>query len=397
MNYYDKVDNRYRAALHEGAAAYHTKVQFLDFWENVIAEMYADILTSDPANQTVGTGNAVRRSLTISVYDEDGRYSPNRDSFFWYKRKFKLLEGLEVGNDTYWISQGVYYTTHAEEVENILTINAVDKYGALNGETNSGRCVTAFSTDIASGDIIVADLIRETLGLNVGTLPIDPITPLIEPFFETQVLYADIALNAGQFYGEILTALADMYGADCYYDRQGRLNFRRKAVRDRAWFYIHQGYKWEFTENDACIIEGRKRSTDLKAINIVTVMSDNTEGAIASYTAKNTNPNSPACVQSIGEQYSDEPIVYISIGDTTRQTAEEKCQQYAEYILCQHTAQLCSETMTVAEIPHLDVDDVICYKGERRLITGLSIDHSTKLMQISMCSVNELPMNEVSI
>lgn len=397
MNYYNIVNTDYIAALKDGSTAYRTKVQFLDFWENVVSEMYADILTSNPAQQTVGNGNAVRRSLSLTVHDEGGKYSPDRDSMFWYNRKFRLLEGVEVGADTYWISQGVYYTTRADEQDEVLTISAVDKYGALNGETNSGRCATAFSTDIAGGDIYVADLIRETLGLNVGKYPIDPISPLIDPFFEGQKLYADIALNAGQPYGQILTTLANMYGADCFCDRNGVLNFRKKAVKDRPWWYMHQGATWEFAEDDVNVVEGRKRSTDLKAVNIVTVMSDNTDGEVASCTAKNTNANSPVCVQNIGEQYPDEAVVYISIGDTSRQTAKDKCRQYAEYLLCQHTAQLVSESITIAEIPHLDVDDIVIYKGDRRLITGLTIDHSTRLMTISMCSVNELPISEVSV
>ena len=397
MNFYNIINAAYLSALTDPTARYHTKVMPLDHWENAVGELYEDIITDTSAQQTIGTGNGVRRSLTISLADEDGKYSPSRNSHFWYGRKFSLWEGVEVGSDVYWQQQGVYYSTKAEEYKGAVNVTAVDKFGALNGETNTGRCPLAFTTDIASGDIYIADLIRELLGRNTGSLPIDPIAPIIDPIFETTKLYADITLNAGQFYGEILLRLADMYGADCYYDRFGRLNFRKKAVKDRPYWYEHMGHAWTFSENDPNITEGVRRTTDLKAVNTVTVMSDNKEGEAASVTLRNTNPESPVCVQNVGEQYPDECPLYISIGDTTIQTAEEKCRAYAEYVLCQNTAQLCTESFTTVFLPHLDTDKLIDMRGDDRLITGITVDHKTKLAQISACSVSFLPKGGIAI
>ena len=391
MDYYNIINAAYKLALNDPQAVYHTKIQILDHWENVLAELMADIITDNPAQQTIGTGNGVRRSLTLTMADEDEKYSPQKNSYFWYGRKFSLWEGVEVAGDVYWQEQGVYYSTAADEYEGALSITAVDKFGALNGETNTGRCPLAFTTDIASGDIYIGDLIRELLGRNTGNLPIDPITPIIDKVFETTKLYADITLNAGQFYGEILLRLAEMYGADCYYDRFGRLNFRKKAVKDRPWWYEHSAPAWIFYENDLNITEGIRRQTNPKAVNTVTVMSDNKDGDAGTVTVRNTNPESPVCVQNVGEQYPDECPMYISVGDTTVQTAEEKCRQYAEYVLCQNTAQLLTEGFSSVFIPHLDTDVIINTKGEDRLVTGLTIDHKTKLMQVSSCSVAFLP------
>ena len=268
----------------------------------------------------------------------------------------------------------------------------VDKFGALNGELNIGRCVNAFSTDIAGGDIYVADLIRETLALNFGRLPIDPIAPIIDPIFETTKLYADISLDAGQYYGQVITTLAEMYGADCYYDRCGVLNFRKKAVIDRPWWYVHQGFAWVFGEGDVNIAESVRRSTDLRAVNVVTVVSDNTDGETASVTVRNENPESPLCVQNIGEHYPEGGAVSISVGDSTRQSAEEKCRQYGKSLLCQNTALICSETFTAALIPHFDTGMVIDVHGEERLITGLSADLGTRLMKVECCNINFLPL-----
>lgn len=392
MNYYNVINAAYTAALKSGVTAYRTMIQPLDHWENVLGELTDDILHTTPTQQTVGSGSGVRRSVSVTVFDEGGKYSPHKDSMFWFNRKFRLWEGVQTGGDTYWQPQGVYYATHADEQNGMLTVQGVDKFGALNGEINRGECVTAFSTDISAGDIIVADLIRETLGLNTGSLPLDPITPIIDPVFESTKLYADISLNAGQYYGEVPLTLASMYGADCFYDRSGVLNFRKKAVNDRPWWYIHQGHDWVFDEGDVNITENVRKSTDLKAVNTVTVMSDNTEGEVYAVTVRNENPESPICAQNIGEQYPDEPVVRISLGDTTRGSGEEKCRQYGQYLLCRQTALICSETFTCAEIPHLDTDRLISLHGEDRLITALNVDHASRLMQISCCNINALPL-----
>lgn len=397
MNFYNIINTDYIVALKEPTVKYYTKVMPLDHWECAIAEIYADIITDNAAQQTIGSGNGVRRSLTISLADEDKQYSPSRNSHFWYGRKFSLWEGVLVGDDIFWQEQGVYYTTRAEEYKGVVSISAVDKFGALNGETNTGRCPLPFTTDISAGDIYISDLINELLGRNIGNYPLDPITPIIDTMFYSTKLYADITLNAGQYYGEVLLRLADMYGADCYYDRFGRLNFRKKAVKDRPWWYEHTAPVWEFTEDDQNITEGVRRNTELKAVNVVTVMSDNKDGDAASVTVKNTNPESPVCVQNVGEQYPEECPLYIAVGDTTTQTAEEKCRQYAEYVLCQHTAQLLTEGFKTVFLPHLDTDKIISMRGESRLVTGINVDHKAKLASISSCNISVLPKGGIGI
>lgn len=391
MNYYNIADSTYRAALKAPEITYRTMIQPLDHWENALCELYADIITSSPPQQTAQDGNGVRRNVTLALADTEGVYAPSKNSHFWYNRKFRLWEGIIVGDDTYWQAQGVYCTTSAELFSKVLTITAVDKYGLLSGELNTARCVTPFTTDIASGDIIVADLIRETLGLNTGYLPLDPIEPIIDEVYEHTVLYADITLSAGQYYGAVLTSLAQMYGADCYYDRNGRFNFRRKQVYDRPWWYIHQGYAWQFAEGSADIIEGVRRTTDLRAVNTVTVQTDNSEGITTSVTVRNISPECPISVQNVGEQYPDDAIVKIAVGDTTDVPAEEKCADYGKYLLCSYTARLCSESFQAAAIPHIDVGDLVQLHGEDRLITAISTDHGTHISQIETCSTALLP------
>jgi hypothetical protein len=236
---------------------------------------------------------------------------------------------------------------------------------------------------------------RETLTLGRGTGMLDPVKPMIENIFNGTKLYADISLGAGQPYGAVLTSLGQMYGADCCYDRTGRFHFVRRPDYNDPTAYKHRGYAWEFSENDVNILEGAQRLTTFKAVNTVTVSTDNTEGAICSVTVRNTNPLSPVSTRNIGEQLADEATVYISVGDTTRGSAEDKCREYGTYLLLQNTKQACSISFSTALIPHLDVDDLIRYKGEDMLITQISADLDTKIMTIAAVNVAELPEIEV--
>lgn len=394
MIFYNLINAEYIAALRDTSTVYRTMIQPLDTYENPIAEIYADLLTSEPPKLDIGSSNGIRRTFSAVLWNYDGMYNPSKNSFFWYGRKFRVLESVFTNGNEYRQSMGTFVCRDANESEGLLTIIAVDKYGLLNGELNVGRSTLPLATDISQGDIFVADLIEETLTLGRNTV-LDPVRPLIEPFFRTQKLYADIALGAGQAYGEVLSALAEMYGADCYFDRFGRLRSIRRPDYNDPSRYRHMGAVWTFTDADVSILQGAVRSTSFRAVNTVVISTDNTDGEITTVTVRNVDPSSPISVPNIGEQLPDEPTVYISVGDTTRETAEEKCRQYGAYILLKNAAQQCSIAFETALIPHLDVDELINYKGEDMLVTQISADLSTKIMQISACSVAELPKIEV--
>lgn len=395
-NYYNVINAEYITALKSSSTVYRTKIQPLDDYEIPIGEIYADLLMSEPPRIEVGNGNGIRRTCTVALWNYNDRYSPSKNSFVWYKRKFRVLEGVIVGDAAYWQEVGVFVCRSAAEHNSILQLTGVDKFGMLNGELNYGRSTLALSTDIANDDVYIAEMICETLTATGACGVLDTIRPYIEPFFETQKLYADISLGAGQTYGDILLTLANMYGADCHYDRHGILRFIRRPDYNIPSWYGHIGAVWTFDEDDVNILDGFTKNTEFKAINTVTVSSDNTDGVITTVTVQNIDPSSPVSVPNIGEQLGSEPTVYISIGDTTIGTPEDKCREYGTYLLLQNAMQTCSMTFTTALIPHLNEGDLINYKGEDMLITQLSLDLDAKTMQISAVNVSEIPRIEVS-
>ena len=394
-NYYNVINAEYITALKSSSTIYRTMIQPLDEYERPIGEIYADLLMSEAPRIDIGDNNGIRRTCTAALYNYDDKYSPNKNGFVWYKRKIRVFEGVITGTAAYWQCIGVYVCRSAAESRGILQLTAIDKYGILNGELNYGRSTAQLSTDIASGDIYVAELIRDTLTAVSAGGVLDCIAPIIEPYFETQKLYADISLGAGQPYGAILTALASMYGANCYYDRLGRLRFIRRPDYNIPSWYGHVGAVWTFSEDDVNILDGYSKVTEFKAVNTVTVSSDNTDGEITTVTVCNNDPVSPVSVPNIGEQLNSEATVYISIGDTTLDTAENKCREYGAYLLLQNAIQACSISFTTALIPHLDVGDLLSYKGADMLITQMSMDLDAKTMTIAAVNVSEIPRIEV--
>ncbi|MBQ7069692.1 MAG: hypothetical protein IJM87_00205 [Ruminococcus sp.] len=125
----------------------------------------------------------------------------------------------------------------------------------------------------------------------------------------------------------------------------------------------------------------------------MTVSTDNSEGTVYSYTAKNKNAESPINVRAIGERYPSDPIVYISLGDTSGDSGEEKCRQYAEYLLLQKTRNTISESFSSILIPHFDVDRVIRYKDEDYIIDSLNLDLAGRKMTVGASNVSFLPQN----
>ena len=395
MIYNDLVTEAYENSLRDHGSSLTMYLMPLDHWENGIGEYKCEIVPGG-SGLTVSKGNGCRRSLTMSLYDRSGTFTPSKNSDIWYNRKVKLVAEYrtsEISSTRWRFSQGVFICSSCSGQSGIVKLSGVDKYANLDGENNIGTVSVPFTTDISSGTIYVADLIRETLLRDIGNgLPLDPVPPLIDPYYYTEPLYADIALSGGQHYGDIITRLAEMYGADCYYDASGHLVFRRRPTYSRPEWYMHLGYMYRYKDLDETVQARSEASTHaFDGINCVTVAADSSSGTVYSYTAKNKNAESPVNVRAVGERWADPPIKYISVGDGT--DGEEKCKQYAEYLLLQKTRDSVSESFTSLYIPHFDVDQVIRYRDNDYVIDSLTVDLGTKTMAVKAASVAFLPTN----
>lgn len=407
MEFYNHRDKNYDNILNNGTKQYYIKVELLSHWENVIGEISSDISFDDVGTININKEQGCRRSCSLSVVSLDGKYLPSSNSAFWYNRKFKIWTGVSGGTDTYWFSQGVFVTKSATAQGKIIHIDAIDKFGFLNGELNTKMCMIEYqaNVDYTKKDTKIVDLIKDTLILDMGNgQPLDPIEPIIDECFSDEILVSNIVVNEGQYLGEIFTTLADTYGANVYYDTNGHLRFERVFNYDIPSYYRCMTPEWKF--DDVNLVDDTIQiQYEFNGINTVTVASDNTTGEVYTYTAVNTNPQSPVNVYSVGTKGYDGGVVYIPLGDTSSSTdGEEKCKQYAEYLLYQNTMMNIAVSINYFMIPHLDVDHTITLNmngynltDQLFIIQSITLPLGITEMQLEVSNVKWLPTDIDSV
>lgn len=401
MDYYNKIDNAYLAELHKPMRKMYVKMEILSHYEGAIGEITSDLSSTD-GSITINKEQGCRRSCSLSIIDRSGKYIPQKDSSFWYNRKFKIFIGLQVDENIYWFPQGVFVTKSANSNGRRLNVEGVDKYGFLDGTLNARMCLVEYQASVTNSKkgTNIATLIKDTLMLDLGNnIPLDPVEPIIDPIFYNVTLYDDIVIDEGGYLGEIFDKIAEMYGANIYYDVNGRLRMERVFNYNLPSWYRHLSPQFELSETE--ITETDINYTyNYDGVNIITVTTDNTSGEIYSYTAKNENPQSPVNINAIGYKGLDGGTYYIPLGDTSEESGEEKCRQQAEYMLLQHTCMSTGISYNLPITPHLNVDNTVrvsndYYNFDKQLfiVNSITMPLSASEMSIEATNLQWLPFD----
>lgn len=401
MDYYNKIDNAYLAELHKPMRKMYVKMEILSHYEGAIGEITSDLSSTD-GSITINKEQGCRRSCSLSIIDRSGKYIPQKDSSFWYNRKFKIFIGLQVDEDLYWFPQGVFITKSANSNGRRLNVEGVDKYGFLDGTLNARMCLVEYQASVTNSKkgTNIATLIKDTLMLDLGNnIPLDPIEPIIDSIFYNATLYDDIVVDEGGYLGEIFDKITEMYGANIYYDVNGRLRMERVFNYNLPSWYRHLSPQFELSETE--ITETDINYTyNYDGVNIITVTTDNTSGEIYSYTAKNENPQSPVNINAVGYKGLDGGTYYIPLGDTSEESGEEKCRQQAEYMLLQHTCMSTGISYNLPITPHLNVDNTVrvsndYYNFDKQLfiVNSITMPLSATEMSIEATNLQWLPFD----
>lgn len=401
MDYYNKIDNAYLAELHKPMRKMYVKMEILSHYEGAIGEITSDLSSTD-GSITINKEQGCRRSCSLSIIDRSGKYIPQKDSSFWYNRKFKIFIGLQVDENIYWFPQGVFVTKSANSNGRRLNVEGVDKYGFLDGTLNARMCLVEYQASVTNSKkgTNIATLIKDTLMLDLGNnIPLDPVEPIIDHIFYNVTLYDDIVVDEGGYLGEIFDKIAEMYGANIYYDVNGRLRMERVFNYNLPSWYRHLSPQFELSETE--ITETDINYTyNYDGVNIITVTTDNTSGEIYSYTAKNENPQSPVNINAIGYKGLDGGTYYIPLGDTSEESGEEKCRQQAEYMLLQHACMSTGISYNLPIIPHLNVDNTVrvsndYYNFDKQLfiVNSITMPLSATEMSIEATNLQWLPFD----
>lgn len=452
MEYFNRNDEGYRKALKRNAIIrYLIKIELLSINESTIGEITKDLTLDVQGQININYKQLTRRSCSLTVANVEGKYIPSPKNPFWYQRKFKLWIGImDDKHDIYWWSQGVYYTQSATGNQHTISIEGIDKGGALDGTLRTNLAEVQYIVEAGN---TVSNIIRDTLALNMGagtqldnsvayggaSQPIDPVQPLIDLRYNDQKIKADISLDTNNYLGTLITNIADSYGADVFYDRDGRMRFTSLAdiffvdgykYIAHSWDFINltsgfanPNYQYDFSGCNAVTVytnlsvetqaliraqEEKKESEEPDDEEENSSQTTTAAGSISqeeetnptniSYTAYNVNPMSPLRVGAVGlRQMESVEIDYI---DTTNSDMKARCQQYAVMLL--HKQSMIGMTLSFdcPIIPHLDVNNTIGVTDEYQdieaetfVIQSITIPLGAGSMNVSATNINWLPSN----
>lgn len=400
MEYFNQITSQYLYHLKHDFNKYKLKLEILTSFETVIGEIVKDISITAQGQININYQQLTRRSCNLTLINVDKKYTPNENRWFWINRKFKLWIGLKNGEDTYWFSQGVYYTLSANGDSHVVNIMGTDKGSALDGSLKLNMLDGKYVIETGS---TIRDLVRNTLMMNDGVSIIDPTPSLIDRQFNDITIQTEISLNDGEHIGSLFTQIGESYGADVYYDTDGRFNMRALCDGDRIDGYQYMPSQFDFDDTNA---NYSSSSVDYSydCVNTVTVYTNISakdksghEIENVSYTAYNKNPFSPVNIYNIGIRRMDS--VEISYIDSlSPENMKLKCKQYANYLLKNNSMQKLSTNFNCIIIPHLDVNQIITITdhakeldSERFVVQSITIPLSAGEMTVQAVSIAMLP------
>lgn len=322
--YFNQHSGAYDNALKHLNNNYRLRLEILSDEETTIGEITKDLSLTAAGQITINYEQITRRSCSLSLINVEKKYIPSKNSPFWLNRKFRLWLGLVVGKDTYWWSQGIFYTVSANATGRILSIEGVDKGGALDGTLKLN--MTEAQYQFKRGKALT-EMIKQTLSLDVGNpygsknspigfggnRPIDSQPPLVGIEYYGYKTVADISIDANSYISDFFTKVAELYAADCYYNVNGNLVFEQH-IDSTGYTYVPT--QWEFTDLSSTY-EDVNYEYSYEGENVVTVYTNATQAGLknVAWTAYNDNPLSPINVSTGIRRASHIEIPYYNYVD----------------------------------------------------------------------------------
>lgn len=411
MEYFNYHSNAYDSALQKLNNNYRIRLEILTDEETVIGEITKDLSLTAAGQITINYEQITRRSCSLSLINVDNKYIPTKNSPFWLNRKFKLWLGLVVGKDTYWWSQGIFYTVSASATGRILSIEGVDKGGALDGTLKLN--MTEAQYQFKRGKALT-EMIKQTLALDVGNpygannspigfggnRPIDSQPPLIGIEYYGFNTVSDISIDANSYISEMFVNMAELYAADCYYNTNGNLVFEQH-IDSSGYNYVPT--QWSFTDLSSTF-EDVNYEYSYEGENVVTVYTNTTEAGVrnVAWTAYNTNPLSPLNVATGIRRAPHIEIPYYHNEQLSQDQQEAQqikdCRSTANHYLLANSLLGMTLNFNAPIIPHMDVNKTIQISDRYvdiedgiYVVQSITIPLSSGKMQISATNINWLP------
>lgn len=337
------------------------KFPFIDkYCINVLDEISEDIISGSITLNNTPIGQ--RRSATLTLKNDDGKYTPAYRETLWLNKMIKIYSGLKINGEDYFINKGIFVISEVQvnsqfSDKNVI-ITCVDKFANLDG-TIAGTLASPYIIDV---NTILKDAVMAVFA-EAGEKEL----PIIEigDISSTPIAYT-IAKEAGDTYSSILSDLANMISWNCFYDKNGIPRFQSPTDEQLAVS------SWSFSTDEVTYLGVTHRYKFDSVKNTVVVFGDNINGELFKATSVDENAISPTRVELIGTRVkviTDENIYN-----------DDLAQQRADYELKQ--AIILQESIDLQAIPidYLDEGQIITIwdesaglDKERYLINSISI------------------------
>lgn len=306
------------------------RLYILNYDETIRDEITQDLIVG--GNLHCVLQNGMRRTATVTINNEDLRYTPNPNRL-WFGQKFKLFAGIVLSDGTeYLMPQGVFYSSNPGasylQSNRLATLNLVDKWAYLDGSL-FGRVKGAYyipKTVHMGGEPInmnLFDAVTYTLQQNDGNGNfVDPIQPFFDNNITERTLPYTLRSSATGTYADVLLELNKMMIGSMGYDPNGRLCVTSDNVDVD---HSIQSIMWRFTDDSTQLFTLDAVSQMSDVYNHVYVVGATIDGDIIMGEAKCTLPSYETNIQRVGDKT-------LVIEDSKLYSAEY-AQERAEYEL----------------------------------------------------------------
>ena len=352
--------------------------------ETIDYEIPEEDIILDSGNYDENYQSGQRRSVTISLNNSDGKYTPCLNKI-WVNNRFRLdigIDSLFYVDRTYWFPRGIYIlgnpTASRSNSDKQVELSLLDKFAYLEGK--SGTLETTY--EIPAGTDIEEAIIG-ILSLDNGSgYPIDLKPIVYDSRFKGMKMPYTLSKDAGSTLGEMILDIGTILNAEVYYNTEGSLCFIsiNETIND-----TDKPTLWDYTDAEPEYFNSTISCDFENVVNEIHVVGDSVTADLAYAIAENRNPESPICIQIVGRrvEYINDANIY----------SKERAQDRADYELRKKGILETSITLPVAFNPLLFVNNIITiedsffgYKREKFLIQSISYSLGTDSQMTLSCS-----------
>ena len=324
-----------QAAIHASTTRIYRRV---DIYESDGETMWAENVGVKSGNVTVGLGDAVRRTLDLTLHNGDGELDSYPEAF-WYDKIIKPYRGVIIDGEVWEHQLGEFMVDSFEEPHfpHDVTISGRD-YGKKLQKSK-------FTTATSFEDAPVEDVI-EAIAFVAG-IPISRMN--LATTGETTG--KKHTFERGSERWQAINTIALAANHEVYFDSYGYMVLTpfSDPISEERLFTFQTGYTDPESGN---LLGYKKKAHDTEICNhIVVVGTDPTTKMPVVGEAINTTPSSPTRVSRIGDRYWEY--------ESTSITTAAKAQKLADSFLRVKALESFELSMTSLVVPWLDVGKVV--------------------------------------